>query len=134
MLAQIALIGCSAVIFVLGFIHLVYTFRSQKFSPREPGLEEKLKSSLLVLTRETTFWKAWIGFNASHSLGALFFGAIYGYFATVQIELFRESYFLKALGTVVLISYYALARRYWFKIPRRGIALALVLFIAAAFL
>jgi hypothetical protein len=34
-----------------------------------------------VISRETTMWKAWIGFNASHSLGAILFGLVYGYLA-----------------------------------------------------
>ena len=33
----------------------------------------------LVITRETTMWKAWVGFNAGDSYGAILFGAVYGY-------------------------------------------------------
>jgi hypothetical protein len=59
---------------VLGFVHLVYTFRGSKLHPRDSELRSKLENTSLVLTAETTMWKAWIGFNASHSLGVILFG------------------------------------------------------------
>jgi hypothetical protein len=52
----------------------------------------------LVLTRQTTMWRAWIGFNASHSMGAVFFGLVYGYLALLHVELlFRSPFLLIAL-------------------------------------
>jgi hypothetical protein len=35
-------------------------------------------------------WKAWIGFNASHAYGAIFFGLIYGYLALEHSLLFFQ--------------------------------------------
>jgi hypothetical protein len=31
-------------------------------------------------------WKAWVGFNASHSYGAILFGLVYGYLASMSSE------------------------------------------------
>ena len=60
--------GCS--IFAgLGVIHAVYTFTTNKFDARDAGLNEAMKRISPVPTKEISMWKAWVGFNASHSLG-----------------------------------------------------------------
>jgi len=80
--AKIILVGASALIpLVLGSIHLLYTFWGPKLLPRDPGLVDAMKASTLVITRETTVWKAWIGFNATHSVSLMLFGLLYGYLA-----------------------------------------------------
>ena len=76
-------------------------------------------------------WKAWVGFNASHSCGALLFGAVYGYLALILSEVLLQSRFLPALGVLVLVAYAVLAKRYWFSVPFRGILLATVLYVSA---
>jgi hypothetical protein len=68
----------AAIILLLGLIHLLYTFRGPKLNPRDAALETRMKEISPVVTRETTMWKAWVGFNASHSYGAILFGLVYG--------------------------------------------------------
>lgn len=122
----------AAIIFALGLLHLVLTFRGPKLLPRDRELRAQMEHSTLVLTRETSVWKAWIGFNASHSLGAMLFGAVYGHLAMVQPGVLAHSPFLLATGGALLLSYAGLARRYWFSVPFRGIVLALALYAAGA--
>ena len=124
-------IGASAAIIgALGSIHLAYTFFTDKFDPRDAALRERLQAVSPVITRGTTMWKAWIGFNASHSLGAMLFGVVYGYLALVRGEWLAASPFLLALGLLFLGGYMVLARLYWFSVPQRGVALALALYLA----
>jgi hypothetical protein len=127
------MIASSLIILSLGLMHIWITYRGNKLSPREPGLQEKLSQTHLVLTRQTTFWKAWIGFNASHSFGAIFFGLIYGYLAIQQSDLLFHSIFLLAIGLLFLIGYFVLGSVYWFSVPFRGISLALTCYIASMF-
>ncbi|HEX6901677.1 MAG TPA: hypothetical protein VF789_18255 [Thermoanaerobaculia bacterium] len=121
----------AAILLLLGFIHLLYTFHGPKLRPRDPGLEERLKESFLVITRETTIWKTWIGFNASHSFGAILFGAVYGYLSLAHSALLFQSVFLLLLGLVLLVGYAFLGKRYWFSVPYRGILLATALYVCA---
>jgi hypothetical protein len=122
-----ALIACSgAIVFALGALHLWYTFRGDKLHPRDPALRERMQEVTMVLTRRTTMWNAWIGFNASHSYGALLFGTFYGYLALAHGAFLLDSAFLLGLGMVALLAYALLARRYWFSAPFRGIVLAMV--------
>lgn len=73
-------------------------------------------------------WKAWIGFNASHSLGALLFAAVYGYLAAFELTFLLSSTFLVCLSLAVLGSYLILARLYWFKAPFLGILVSTAMF------
>lgn len=118
----------SLIIGVLGFIHLVYTFQTNKFEPRDEALGRSLREISPVLTPETSMWRAWIGFNASHSLGALLFAAVYGYLALFELDFLLSSIFLVGLSLVVLGSYLVLAWLYWFKVPFLGILVSTVLF------
>ncbi len=75
-------------------------------------------------------WKAWIGFNLSHSLGLLLFSVVYGYLAIFQFSLLQNSTFLLVTGALFLSVYAILGKLYWFSGPFRGISLALVLYLA----
>jgi len=119
----------SVTIGILGLIHLLYTFYSNKFEPRDDGLGERMRQVSPILTSETTMWKAWVGFNASHSLGALVFACYYGYLAMFELHFLLSTPFLVLLSLVTLGSYLFLARSYWFKIPTLGITIAMIVFV-----
>src|SRR5713101_6376960 len=127
-----SLVAASAtVILLLGLIHLLYTFRGHKLHPRDAQLEARLREVSPVITRETTMWKAWVGFNASHSFGAILFGAVYGYLSLAHSAFLFQSTFLLSLGLLLLGGYAFLGKRYWFSVPFRGILLATVFYVIA---
>ena len=121
----------AAIILLLGLLHLRYTFYGRKLLPRDPELLARMREVSPVITRQTTMWKAWIGFNASHSFGAILFGLVYGYLSLVHATFLFQSTFLLLLGLALLLGYLLLAKSYWFSIPLRGILLATVLYAAA---
>lgn len=124
----------AAIIFGLGALHLLFTFRGPKFLPRDRELQSRMQAVSPVITGETTMWKAWIGFNASHSYGALLFGAVYGYLALAHGAFLFQSPFLLLTGLAMLGGYVFLGARYWFSVPFRGILAATVLYVAALIL
>lgn len=129
--ASLLLAASAGIIFFLGLAHLVLTFRGSQLHPREPALIEAMKAATPVLTRATTMWKSWIGFNASHSLGAILFGLMFAYFALEAPGQFFGSVYLQAVGLVLLCGYLFLGKRYWFSTPFRGIASASLLYVLA---
>lgn len=129
--SQLSIATSAGIVFALGGIHLYCTFFGKAFSPRDAGLETRMKAVSPYLTREITMWNAWIGFNASHSLGAMLFGAIYGYLAIARPAALFGSPFLLALGFAFLAALLVLARVYWFRIPFRGILSATVAYSVA---
>ena len=126
-----ALIGISAgIVFLLGLGHLLLAYFSRAFSPRDALLETRLKEVAPFITSQTTMWRAQVGFHASHSLGAIVFGLIYGYLAWAHFDFLMQSPFLLVLGALVLFCYWVLAKLYWFILPLAGVALAFACYIA----
>jgi hypothetical protein len=126
--SSILIASSAAVLGVLGCIHLLYTYHGNKLDPRDPAVRAAMERANPVITRQTTVWRATKGFNASHSLGIIAFALVYGYLALWRSDVLGGSLFLLALGMAVLLAYLALARRYFFSIPFRGVALACALY------
>jgi hypothetical protein len=120
----------AAIVLVLGLLHLLFTFRGTKLHPRDAALVARMKEVSPVISRETTMWRTWVGFNASHSFGAILFGAVYGYLALVHGAWLFASPFLLAVGLLMLAGYVFIGQRYWFSVPFRGIVMATVLYVA----
>lgn len=116
---------------ILGGIHLFYTFFTNKFSCSNKLVGEEMKVSFPLLTKETTMWKAWIGFNASHSFGAIYIGTI-NLFLSVQYFAIVTSPEFLILNIVTVLFYLKLAKKYWFSIPFKGLLIAACCFVAAA--
>ena len=114
---------------LLGTGHLLITLRGPKLLPRDPSLKPAMERVSPTITRQTTMWRAWMGFNFSHSMGALLFGLVYSYLALLQGELLFQSVFLQALGLVTLVSYVVLARLYWFITPLIGTSISLLCYV-----
>ncbi|MDO8289092.1 MAG: hypothetical protein Q7T44_07720 [Parvibaculum sp.] len=127
-MASIFVAASAIVIACLGLVHLLFTFSGAKLHPRDLSLKDAMMASSPVISRETTMWRAWIGFNASHSFGAMLFGIIYGYLAILHGEFLMQSTFLLAVGFCLLSGYALLGKVYWFSVPFRSILLALFLY------
>lgn len=125
MAASAALVG------LLGLGHLGLTYVGPKLLPRDPSLKDAMDRVSPVISGEMTIWQAWIGFNVSHSMGALLFGLVYGYLALFHGEMLFHSRFLELVGLAMLAGYVTLARRYWFRTPFIGTALALTCYLVS---
>jgi|KBSMisStandDraft_5_1062788.scaffolds.fasta_scaffold670780_1 hypothetical protein len=128
--AQILMLLSAGIILALGTIHLAYTFRGSKLTPRDPALQVAMDHTSPVITRETTMWRCWVGFNASHSMGAILFGLVYGFLAATHAQLLFHSIFLLVVGLAMLGGFLVLGRVYWFSVPFRSIAVALACYLA----
>lgn len=130
MLPSILVCLSGLVIVMLGLAHLAYTFHGPKLAPRDPALMEAMKADSPGISKETTMWKAWVGFNASHSIGAMLYGLVFGYLALTHPALLFESIFLPVVGFAMLAGLLALGYKYWFSIPFRGIAFSFGCYVA----
>ncbi len=129
------LIVIGAIIFgLLGIIHLFYTFFTNKFYTRNSHVSEAMKNTSPILTDQTTVWRAWIGFNASHSLGAILIFAFYFPLAVFNMNIILNSYWFSILPVIIGFAYLFLAKKYWFRIPFIGIFISTICFLIAALL
>ncbi|HET6564163.1 MAG TPA: hypothetical protein VFG52_02020 [Xanthomonadales bacterium] len=117
------------IIALLGTAHLIMTFFGPKLLPRDRALREAMDQVHPVITRQTTIWRAWMGFNASHSLGAIMFGFFYGYMAEAHPGILFSSTPLLLFGLAMLLAYLVLAKVYWFISPLLGISISLVCYV-----
>lgn len=120
MSASILVCTAAAILFVLGAVHLKLTYFGRNLWPREDTVRAAMLDTTPRITAELNFWQAWVSFNASHSLGAMLFGALYGYFALSAQAPLRHSIYLQTIGLLALAGYSWLGYRYWFSIPRRS--------------
>lgn len=130
MLARILVSASSVIMILLGSVHLLYTFWSNKLTPRDPAVQQAMNATPMMLTSETSVWRAWIGFNASHSMCAALFGLVFGFLAIAHPDLLFRSAYLQLLGLATLVGLVVLARLYWFSIPLAGVSIALTCFLA----
>lgn len=121
----------SIIFAILGTIHLFYTFFSNKFSSKNKKLISEMKSSSPILTKETTMWRAWIGFNASHSSGAIFIGILNLFLAIKYFSTFQSEHFYFLFNILTISFYLWLAKKYWFRIPFFGILLTFICYVSS---
>ena len=102
MAAKILMVLSASIVFALGVIHLIYTFWGPNLTPRDPALQVSMSQIAPVITRETTMWRCWVGFNASHSMGLILFGLVFGFLALAHGQLLFQSPFLLVVGLAML--------------------------------
>jgi hypothetical protein len=123
------LVGLGGGIFLLmGFLHAFYTFldigRPRRLVPQDPAVAAAMAASQLRLSRGgTTMWKAWVGFNFSHSVGVILFGAACVCTSYALGVMAIPAWILFFLVVFALL-YLGLSVVYWFRIPTLGLALA----------
>lgn len=134
MIAQGLILAGSGIILLLGTAHLYFTFFTDFFVPKDSALVKNMEVATISRAKGTNLWNAWIGFNGSHSAGAIFFGIINIYLVSQYFDLYIAAYFLQILNIVNLFFYLFLAKKYWFKSPFIGILMATICFVLSTIL
>jgi hypothetical protein len=129
--ARILMVLSASIVFMLGAVHLAYTFRGPELTPRDPALQVSMTQISPVITKETTMWRCWVGFNASHSMGLILFGLVFGYLAMAQGQLLFRSPFLLIVGLSMLGGFVVLCKVYFFGVPLTGISISLACYLAS---
>lgn len=127
--AQYLWLAGSVLIALLGLLHLRGAFFSNMFATRNPKLRLEMKVSYPMISKDMTMWNAWISFNATHSVAAIFIGVINFYLALRHFHLLLQDHFfflfsIAAMGFIVWLSI-----RYWFNTIRIGVAVVFVCYL-----
>jgi hypothetical protein len=131
MAARVLMLASASIIFTLGVFHFVYTFWGTNLTPRDHALEISMTQISPVITKETTMWRCWVGFNASHSMGLILFGLVFGYLAATQGQLLFHSPFLLVVGLAMLGGLVVLSKTYFFSAPFAGVTISLACYIVS---
>jgi hypothetical protein len=123
------------ILVLMGSLHAVYTFldirRPRRLIPQDPDVALAMTASSLRMSRGgTTMWRAWVGFNFSHSLGVIFFGALCISVGASLGAVIVPAWVLLILAAIAFI-YLAISFHYWFLSPTVGIAVASLCMLVA---
>jgi hypothetical protein len=129
--ARILMVLSASIVFKLGVVHFVYTFWGPRLTPRDPALQISMSQISPVITKETTMWRCWVGFNATHSMGLILFGLIFGFLALAHGQLLFHSPFLLVVGLTMLGGLAVLFKVYFFSAPFTGICISLACYVAS---
>jgi hypothetical protein len=111
---------------LLGLLHAIYTFldikRPRRLVPDDPAVSDAMARSQVRLARGgMTMWRAWVGFNFTHSIGAVLFGVLC-IFAGAVIGTVAVSSWLLFLLFAIGVIYLVVGLLYWFRTPIVGIS------------
>jgi hypothetical protein len=129
--AKILMVLSASIVFTLGVVHLVYTFWGPMLTPRDPALQISMNQIAPVITKETTMWRCWVGFNTSHSMGLILFGLVFGYLALAHDQLLFQSPLLLVVGLAMLGCLVVLCKVYFFSVPLTGISISLACYVVS---
>ena len=131
MAAKLLMVLSAGIIFTLGAIHLICTFYGPQLTPRDPALQISMSQVSPVISKETTMWRCWVGFNATHGMALLLFGLVFGFLALAHGEVLFHSPFLLVVGLAMLAGLVVLCKLFFFRVPLIGVSISLVCYVAS---
>jgi hypothetical protein len=132
MIAILLILG-GGVFGVLGALHAIYTLldlrNPRRLVPADPSVAQAMANSAVRLSGGAMdMWRAWIGFNFTHSIGVLLFAAL-AIWAGARIN--RLPVGIMPALTLIGCVYLVIALRYFYRSPAIGIAIGTGCFAAA---
>jgi len=132
MIAILLILG-GTVFGVLGGLHAIYTLldlrKPRRLVPVDPAVAHAMANSAVRLSGGAMdMWRAWIGFNFTHSLGVLLLAAL-AIWAGARINRLPVG-IIPAL-TLIGCIYLVVAMRYFYRSPAIGVAIGTGCFAAA---
>jgi hypothetical protein len=129
------IIGAS-IFLLLGIFHGILTLQDLSnpctFVPPDKALLLAMQDSSINIHPQTNLWKAWLGFNLSHSLGLVMFGGTFLAIGLFDFEVFTDNYWLQSCALLIATAYLIMSLRFWFYKPAIGSGIALACFVLAA--
>ena len=144
-MAQVLLIVGAGILLMMGAGHgvltLLDTIRPRYFTPIDDSVRLAMEGAKrlgmqrgLPVSPKGNMWRAWLGFNLSHSLGAVVYSSILLVLALHHFAVFAESGLIQGAVLGVTSTYWVISIRFWFWVPSVGISAALLCFLGAAVL
>ena len=134
-MAQVLVVLGASVFAVLGAAHGLLTLRDLTrpvaFTPADETVRFAMQGAKLALNPRANLWKAWLGFNLSHSLGLLVLGAGLLAVAVWHFDAFAGSRVLQGVSLAIAATYLTLSLRFWFWGPAVGSGVGLTCLLVA---
>jgi hypothetical protein len=132
-MAQALEITGASIFLILGMFHGVLTLQDLRnprtFTPPDEALRQAMENSSIAINPQTNLWKAWLGFNLSHSLGLVMFGGTFVAIGLFDFGMFAHSYWLQSCVLFISVAYLIMSLKFWFDKPAIGSGIALACFV-----
>jgi hypothetical protein len=114
-----------------GLVSAADVFRPTQFAPVDDSVRlAMISTTVRFLKARANVWDAWLGFNLSHSLGMLVFGAASVWFG-LNLEHIQVSSAALAVPVGIGLIYVVLSVRFWFWAPAVSSTIATACFVAS---
>jgi hypothetical protein len=128
-IAQSLVITGAMIFLFLGIFHGLLTLQDLRnprtFTPLDPNLRKAMQESHMAIDPHANLWKAWLGFNFSHSLGLSTFGGILLAIGISYFGIFAKMFLVQGCILLIASIYLLLSLLFWFSKPSIGAGLAL---------
>lgn len=135
-MTQILVIIAASIFLLLGTLHGALTLRDVKnprfFTPPDAALRQAMQESSIRFHPNINLWKAWLGFNLTHSLGLIFFGGAFLHVGIFEPKNFASSLLFQAVAVSVSAIYMGVSLKFFFSKPAIYSAVGLACFLIAA--
>jgi hypothetical protein len=135
-IAQALIIAGASIFLILGVLHGALTLQDLRhprtFTPPDISLRQSMQESSIAIHPQTNLWKAWLGFNLSHSLGLVVFGGALLAIGLFYFPLFAQIFWLQSAALSIAAAYLILSLNFWFSRPVIASGIALVCFAIAS--
>ena len=135
---QLALGIGSGIFLMLGCFHGILALRDvskpRTFTPIDDSVREAMTHVPLALHPKTNLWRAWLGFNLSHSLGLVVFGGGLMSIAIFNPDLFVGNLALQVVANIISAIYFVLSIKFWFSAPAIGSGISTACLLIASIL
>jgi hypothetical protein len=137
-MARLLVVIGATIFLAMGTLHGLLTLRDlstpKAFTPKDASVRHAMQAAKLAFNPRVAIWQAWLGFNLSHSLGLVVFGAGLLALGWFHFEVFSGNLVVQALTLLVAGAYFVLSVQFWFWGPALGSGAALLGFLISAYL
>ncbi len=126
---QTALIYAAGIVYLLlgsghGILTLSDVVKPRTFTPVDDNVRGAMQGMPIRLNPHTDLWRAWLGFNLSHSMGVVLFGTLLVVLARTGMPAYLD-HLSWQIGTILFsLAYVLVSASYWFWMPTLGSGIA----------
>jgi len=135
-MVQVLIVIASLPFLLFGVGHGAITLRDLRspraFTPADPALRGAMQQSSLRFHPDFNLWRAWLGFNLTHSVGLVIFGFACLHVGVFEPGLFVSSLLIQAVAVLASAAYFLVSLKFFYSRPVIGSAIGLACFLAAA--